>query len=237
MRIKSLSFDMDTAGLPINEVNQLYQNFWVNKKYDWWYEVLPDDIVVDVGAGIGMFSAKALDAGAKKVYMIEPNRRLLKAAIKNVSDYIMDTDDSPVIPINAVMGKTDIHRGNIYKSTVYNDEEVEDVKLMSLTEFVGKYDLSHVDFMKIDAEGAELDFLIDHLDYFSAHVRHAAINVHIDTLPVTYERFWNFRHKFIKPFHDTNRLKFMDESLREKVFSETPLRLLPKEFMIYITNY
>jgi hypothetical protein len=108
---------------------------------------------------------------------------------------------------------------------------------MSLTEFVGKYDLSHVDFMKIDAEGAELDFLIDHLDYFSAHVRHAAINVHIDTLPVTYERFWNFRHKFIKPFHDTNRLKFMDESLREKVFSETPLRLLPKEFMIYITNY
>jgi len=237
MRIKSLSFDMDTAGLPINEVNQLYQNFWVNKKYDWWYEVLPDDIVVDVGAGIGMFSAKALDAGAKKVYMIEPNRRLLKAAIKNVSDYIMDTDDSPVVPINAVMGKTDIHRGNIYKSTVYNDEEVEDVKLMSLTEFVGKYDLAHVDFMKIDAEGAELDFLIDHLDYFSAHVRHAAINVHIDTLPVTYERFWNFRHKFIKPFHDTNRLKFMDESLREKVFSETPLRLLPKEFMIYITNY
>ena len=237
MRIKSLSFDMDTAGLPINEVNQLYQNFWINKKYDWWYEVLPDDIVVDIGAGIGMFSAKALDAGAKKVYMIEPNRRLLKAAIKNVSDYIMDTDDSPVVPINAVMGKTDIHRGNIYKSTVYNDEEVEDVKLMSFSEFVGKYDLAHVDFMKIDAEGAELDFLIDHLDYFSAHVRHAAINVHIDTLPVTYERFWNFRHKFIKPFHDTNRLKFMDESLREKVFSETPLRLLPKEFMIYITNY
>ena len=237
MRIKSLSFDMDTAGLPINEVNQLYQNFWVNKKYDWWYEVLPDDIVVDIGAGIGMFSAKALDAGAKKVYMIEPNRRLLKAAIKNVSDYIMDTDDSPVVPINAVMGKTDIHRGNIYKSTVYNDEEVEDVKLMTLTEFVGKYDLAHIDFMKIDAEGAELDFLIDHLDYFSAHVRHAAINVHIDTLPVTYERFWNFRHKFIKPFHDTNRLRFMDESLREKVFSETPLRLLPKESMIYITNY
>jgi FkbM family methyltransferase len=234
MRIKSFSYEMDTDDLSINEVARLHQTFFVDKKYDWWYEVLPDDIVVDIGAGTGMFSAKALDAGAEKVYMIEPNKQLLKTAIKNVGEYFMDTESPRVVPINAAIGKSDIDLSNVYKSKNSDDEEP---KLMSLRELVDKYDLKHIDFLKIDAEGAELNFLVEHTDYLSSHVRHSAINVHIDAQYGAYERYIEFRHKILKPFNDSNRLRFQDESLREKMLSDTPLKLLPKEFMVYITNY
>ena len=103
---KALTYEIDTAGLSMNDVVELHKTLFVRKDYDWWYEILPDDVVVDVGAGIGSFSAKALDAGARKVFMIEPNRRLLKTAIKNVSDYIMDVPEQKVFPINAAMGMT-----------------------------------------------------------------------------------------------------------------------------------
>lgn len=236
MRIKSLTYEFDTADLSMNEVARAHHNFFVDKKYDWWYEVLPDDVVVDIGAGVGMFSAKALDAGAKRVYMIEPNKRLLKTAIKNVGEYFMDTEKPRVVPINAAIGKTDIDLSNVYESSVYK-EDADEPKLMSFPELIDKYNIKHIDFLKIDAEGAELNFLKEHCSYISNHVRHAAINVHIDSQPGTYEKFWHFRHNILKVFNDTNRLRFQDESLREKMLSETPLKVLPKEFMIYITNY
>ena len=236
MRIKSFSYDMDMGGLALHEVAKLHQTFFIEKKYDWWYEILPDDVVVDIGAGTGMFAAKALDAGAKKVYMIEPNRRLLKTAIKNVSEYFMDTEEPKVLPINAAIGKTDIDCGNVYKSTTIVESD-EDCKIMSFPEFVGKYDLDHIDYLKVDAEGAELNFLADHLDYISSHVRFAAINVHINAQYGAAEKFWNFRGQILKPFHDTNRLYFQDEKLREKVFANNWHEVLPQEFMVYIKNY
>ena len=60
---KSFSYELKTEGLSINDVSSLHYSMFVSKNYDWWYEVLPDDVVVDVGASIGAFSAKALDAG------------------------------------------------------------------------------------------------------------------------------------------------------------------------------
>ncbi len=236
MRTKSFSYEMDTDGLPINEVARLYNTFFETKKYEWWYDVLPGDTVIDIGAGNGMFSARALDLGAEKVLMVEPNKRLLKTAIKNVGDYYMDTATPKVHAINAAIGKTDIDRGNIYKFPEYRDEE-EECRLMSFRELIDKYDLDHVDFLKVDAEGAELNFLLDHVDYLSAHVRHCAINVHIDAQYGSAEKFHKFRHKILKAFNDTNRLRFMDESLREKLFDNDHMRLLPKEFMVYITNW
>ena len=143
MRIKALSYEMDTDGLPINEVAKLHETFFTTKKYDWWYEVLPGDTVIDIGAGNGMFTAKALDAGAEKVIMVEPNKRLLKTAIKNVAEYYMDTDKPKVHAVHAAIGKTDIDRGNIYQFPEYKDEE-EECKLMSFRELIDKYDLDHI---------------------------------------------------------------------------------------------
>ena len=51
MRTKSFSYEMDTDGLPINEVARLHNTFFETKKYEWWYDVLPGDTVIEIGAG------------------------------------------------------------------------------------------------------------------------------------------------------------------------------------------
>ena len=45
---KSLTYEIDTAGLSMNDVVELHKSLFVRKDYDWWYEILPDDIVVDL---------------------------------------------------------------------------------------------------------------------------------------------------------------------------------------------
>ena len=68
---------LDTADLSMQQIAFAYNEMYFGKDYDWWTEIQPGGTVVDIGAGIGLFSKKALDAGAGKVLMIEPNKRLL----------------------------------------------------------------------------------------------------------------------------------------------------------------
>ena len=48
--VKSLTHEIDTAGMSLNQVAELHRQMFSSKDYDWWYEILPDDVVVDIGA-------------------------------------------------------------------------------------------------------------------------------------------------------------------------------------------
>lgn len=235
--VKSLTYEIDTAGLSMNSVAELHNQMFVRKDYDWWYEILPDDVVVDVGAGIGAFSAKALDAGAKKVYMIEPNKRLLKTACKNVAEHMFGAETPKVIPLNVAMGRTDIDLSNIYKGSIYKEEE-EEPKLMTLSELVEYYDLRTIDYLKVDADGAEFNIVhYSNLDYLLTQVRFIAIKVNLSTQYGGNEKFMEWRQKFLKPARDQNRLFFQDETLREKLFVNDWHKHVPLSFMVYIKNW
>lgn len=234
---KTFHFEVDTDGLSLNDVSALHYNMFVAKNYDWWYEVLPDDTVVDIGANIGLFSAKALDAKAKKVYMIEPNKALLRTAIKNVSDHIMDKAESPVVPINAAIGKTDVDLSNIYVSKKTSDDQ-EEPRLMSFREFLDIYNVKYIDFLKICAVGAEYNILTeDNLEFISTEVRHTAVMIHLGAQYGWEQKFLNWRETFLKPLIELNRVKFQDDSLREKLFKDNYKELVPSQFMVYITNW
>jgi len=234
---KSLTYEIDTAGLSMNDVVELHKSLFVRKDYDWWYEILPDDIVVDVGAGVGSFAAKALDAGAKKVFMIEPNRRLLKTAIKNVSDHIMDAPEQRVFPINAAMGRTDIDRAGTYESQVYKEIDHEP-KLMSLGELVEYHDLQTIDYLKVDAAGAEFSILYhENRDYLMTQVRFIAVKVNLQSTYGGNEKFIEWKDKFLKPCMEQNRLYFQDQSLEEKLFHPKWWEHVPMNFICYIKNW
>jgi len=231
LKPKSLNFEVDTADLSINDVASLYSTFFHSKDYDWWYQVLPDDIVVDIGASIGMFSAKALDAGAQKVFMIEPSKKLLKAAVKNVSDYIIGNNSTPkVVPINAAVGRTDVDLSNVYG----NDE----VKLMSLLEFCATNDVEHIDFLKINAAGAEYNILHkDMFDFLGTKVRHIAVRCHLDAQYGGQDKFKDWRDTVLIPMIALNRVFTQDETFIEKIQDDKFNELLPRSFMVYITNW
>ena len=228
---KSFNFEVDTADLSINEVTNLHNIFFVSKDYDWWYEVLPDDVVVDIGASVGMFSAKALDAGAKKVYMIEPSKKLLKTAVKNVSDYIIGNNELPrVVPINAAVGRTDIDLSNVYGNN--------EVKLMSLLEFCVDFDVEQIDFLKINAAGAEYNILHrDMFDFLVTKVRHIAVRCHLDAQYGSIDKFREWRDTVLNPMIALGRVYVQNDTYIEKIQSDQFAELMPKSFMLYIRNW
>ena len=237
MKPKALTYELDTTGLSMNDVASINYTMFVSKTYDWWYEVLPGDTVVDIGASIGAFSAKALDAGAKRVYMIEPNKQLLKTAVKNVSDYIIDTEDRKVFAINAAIGKTDVDLSNIYKSSTLNDNQQEP-PLMSLRQLLDTNGLTDIDFLKVSVGGAEFNILdADMLDFITENVRHIAVVVNLNAQYGSKEKFVKWRDTFLKPLMDSNKVNFQDYSYAEKLFEPNFNELVPGCFLVYITNW
>jgi FkbM family methyltransferase len=230
---KSLTFEMDTADLSMNHIHSLYYSFFQQKDYDWWYEILPDDVVVDIGGNIGMFSAKALDAGAKRVFMVEPNKKYLKSAIKNcaeafIGQYIHDVPK--LISVHAAMGRTD--------SDLALAGVDEDIKLMSLMELVNYYDINNIDYLKVSANGAEFNILHeDNLEFLGQSVRFIAVRVNTHSFYGSDIRFENWRDTVVKPFMDMGRVYLQDNSLFEKMFVENWRDVLPTSFMLYIKNW
>ena len=234
---KTLTYELDTQPLSLNQVATLFYNLFTRKDYDWWYEILPDDIVVDIGAGIGEFSAKALDAGAEKVYMVEPSLTLMKTAIKNVSSAFIDTATPRVVPINAAIGRTDIDLDGVFKS-VKSKEEDNDPKLMSLREMLDTYNIDRIDYLKVSVAGSEYNILHEnYIDFLSENVRHIAVRCHLDAQYGSAEKFIEWRDRVLKHFIQKDKVRFQDSSLQEKLFQSNWKEVVPREFMVYITNW
>ena len=232
---------LSTEGLLLDKIGPMYQGFAINKKYNWWYEVLPDDVVVDIGSCVGWFSAQALDAGAEKVYMIEPSRSLLKTACYNTADYIMDVKNPRVIPINYAIGRHQRDLVNVFKTATDDDETV---KMMSFGEFVFKYDIDHIDFLKIDAEGAEFNILTeDNKEFFKNNVRHIAVDIHLGAFEESPQQFIQWRDTFLKEFLDLGLVSFCGDIFYQLIYDESWIRGNRNEpgisrcFTMYIKNY
>jgi len=226
---------LDTADLSMQQIAFAYNEMYFGKDYDWWTEIQPGGTVVDIGAGIGLFSKKALDAGASKVLIIEPNKRLLKAAIKNCSDHMLDTPPEQVKfkAINACIGK-DIDRQSIYKSDTMIEEE--ECRLMSLAEITYWNDLEFIDYLKIDAWGSEFNILCKEiLPFCMDRTRFIAIRVYLDKRYNTEKIFRKWREEILTPLKP--RLLFKDQSLAEKIWYNDFMDHLPSTFMLYVKNW
>ena len=69
MEQKNLNLNLLTEGLPLTDVQTLYHEFFYRKDYQWWRDVEPGDIVVDIGACVGFFVCHALDRNAGRIIL------------------------------------------------------------------------------------------------------------------------------------------------------------------------
>ena len=126
---------MSLKGLDdLHTLRTMIHEFWDNKTYDWWYKVQPGDVVMDLGGAVGMFTCNALDLGAKRVYVVEPNMELLNTVVTNAFPHIVNNPENPVYPINCFIGS-----GSEYTNNGFGDFDVGETPIMSFKEIIDRY--------------------------------------------------------------------------------------------------
>ncbi|HYL37311.1 MAG TPA: FkbM family methyltransferase [Bryobacteraceae bacterium] len=119
------------------------------------------DIVLDAGANVGVFTRKALAAGAAKVIAIEPAPENLECLRRNFAAEV--ADGRVVIYPKGVWNKEDVLKLSIDPASSARDSfvrpienaQVMEAPLTTIDKLVEELRLPRVDFIKMDIEGAE----------------------------------------------------------------------------------
>jgi FkbM family methyltransferase len=143
--------------LPFNLAEQAVQIYGKGQQL-----VRRGDIVLDCGANVGVFTRVALDAGAAKVYAIEPAPENLESLRRNFQGEIA-TGHVIVVP-KGVWDKEDTLTLNVDPTNSAADSfviktkgsvEVQKVPLTTIDRLVDDMRIERVDYIKMDIEGAE----------------------------------------------------------------------------------
>jgi FkbM family methyltransferase len=128
--------------------------------------VHPGDVVLDAGANVGVFTRKALWAGASKVVAIEPAPENLECLRRNFAAEI--ADGRVVLYPKGVWDKDDILKLRVDPNDSARDtfvRQIDDAQfieapLTTVDKMVVELQLRKVDFIKMDIEGAEQKAII-----------------------------------------------------------------------------
>lgn len=116
-----------------------------------------NDVVIDVGAHIGVYSIYA-SKYAKKIIAIEPEPNNFNHLIKNISA------KNNIYPFNIALGDLDgkmklyLHSA-LGHSLLFPSDEFVEVSVKKLDDLIEQLNLERVDLIKINAEGYELQIL------------------------------------------------------------------------------
>ena len=167
-------------------------------------QILPGDVVVDIGANIGLFSHRAELKGASAVYAFEPifttymalylNSGKKTKTFKNAvySDQRILEMSIPEMKSNTGGGITKEKLNSVNRHSVV-DEMVPSIAINSLFE---KTMIGKIDFMKMNIAGSELECLSELTDHNLSSLRCLAIGMNLNIPGVD-----SFKSSFIERCH------------------------------------
>ncbi|MCJ7805816.1 FkbM family methyltransferase [Patescibacteria group bacterium] len=148
------------------------------------------DVVVDIGANVGVFSLFAASKDAGKIYAFEPLPENAGLIYRNFKENNLP---EPVVVQAAVADKTGLARFYLGKSDPHGSLLKEgfrkniEVPTLTLRSIISKYHLKKVDFLKIDAEGSEGKIILSTPAYVWKKIRKVSLEYHDDMSPVKHE--------------------------------------------------
>ena len=176
----------------------LYQNCYTSHRLF----IAANDIVVDIGANIGIFSILAARRTNNQIHAFEPvpkNVQLLKKNIrenglKNVSINQTAVCDRP--------GQTELylnnHAGGHSLFVSNNKKQLKNcltVAATTLPDIIDSNKLSRVDFLKIDCEGAEGVILKSTATEYLQKVKQVAIEFHDNVSILSHQQIQDILHQ------------------------------------------
>ena len=155
--------------------------------YEKYFAIQKGDVVVDVGAHIGIFTQKALNS-ADKVYAIEPDPMFLYE--------LMNIHNSKLVVVDKAISDF------TGESTIISDGNANEIgggttkiKTLTFKDFYISQNIDKIDFLKLDCEGGEYSIINkENIDWLSKNVKHIVGEFHIH----------NVNHKI--KLHDALRL-------------------------------
>lgn len=154
-------------------MNRIYENSNHNIHYNGELTVLKKlgkidpKVIVDGGANIGNYAMWIHKYSEKaKIYSFEPVEETFNKMVENV------VDNEQIIPINRGLFNEEITKEiNLYTqdkhASLYEIAGVTqkpigsiEIKLIKGEDFVNEYEIEHIDFLKLDLEGADYDALL-----------------------------------------------------------------------------
>jgi len=144
-------------------IPNILDEIYLKKVYASYFEGKKDLTIIDCGANIGLFSLYAYDF-AKKIYAIEPSEQHVRV-LKRMIDF-NKLADKVVVCQNAIFYEDkNMVLGHNQNTTMFSlnknvmDKSLptENVKAVTMETFFKENDINHVDFLKLDIEGAECE--------------------------------------------------------------------------------
>ena len=205
--------------------------------YRFWNDVEENDVVLDIGASVGAYTISILDQKPKRVYCVEPSKKLLKKLVKNCAEKAFDFEENPLTCINYGIISSADENINIFGQ----DKEFEGI---TFNELIQKYDIQHIDYMKVDCEGGEYNiFKEENMNFLLNNVKFIAMEIHLNYNGCR-EKFKTFRDNFLVKFNNYKVMSCTRQNIswgnsldiKDKIFDNEFIDQYTCEFMIYISN-
>ncbi len=147
----------------------IFNQVWLNNVYlPNGFEIKDDDIVIDIGAHIGLFAVLAAFYAKKgKIYAFEP----VKENFELLNENINQNKITNILTYNkAVSGDGEMRDfvlssgSNAAHSFDYTDSKSSKkvkVQTVRLEDFINENEIKKIDFFKIDCEGAEYEIIFN----------------------------------------------------------------------------
>lgn len=141
-----------------SHIPEILEEIYLNKIYEPYLAGKKDLLIVDIGANIGLFSRYAASY-ASEVIALEPDTD----HFEELSEMIKLNKITNITPLKyAISNKNDT--GKLYHNPnttthsleiMFNSDDYEDVKLLTIDELMARHKLDHIDLLKLDPEGEE----------------------------------------------------------------------------------
>lgn len=146
-------------------------------------QIKEDDIVFDIGGNIGLFSYYSICRGAKEVHCFEPSPLSYSTINENFKFHNLYTENKAVTSYTGQIEFFDNANSSINSSAYIEGEGSIKIvcECISLQDYIIANNISRIDYLKIDCEGAEYD-IIESLDekFLSESIRNMCIEYHLN---------------------------------------------------------
>lgn len=153
------------------------QNIYKKKNFD----IKKNDIIIDIGANIGLFSLWAYQFCKNgQIYGYEPNNDNFKMFEKNIFENNITNISIFKKIVSNVEGTRKLYQTNDFgTNTIYGSKnDAVDVQSTTLEKIFNENNLSNCDLLKMDCEGAEYEILLNLSDTIFKKINKICLEYH-----------------------------------------------------------